>query len=252
MYINLKTADGVFIGFDFTLVVVSVLLTCYLATVFIPSRYTAFDPVEDWTVAIIGTFLFFASVFIHDMAHMIVAMIIGLNVRCIVFSPLGGVLFVNSNYNRDQNIHSFRMQMKVAPAGPAASFIVSALFGLSWWLEFQDMSGGSSIGGSFLIKDAVHLLLYYAAIFNAFLTIVNLVPLLPFDGGSMLYAFLLRNNDKRVTALKISRSFVVLLSGVLLGLGSYFLFFGSVFIGLLFLVLIWILQSGLQIYSSKM
>jgi Zn-dependent protease len=252
MYINLRTADGLFIGFDFTLVVVSVLLTCYLAAVFIPTRYSAFDPTMDWTVAIIGTLLFFASLFIHVMAHVIVAMIIGLNFRHIIFSALGGVLLVDTNHNKDKNIDHFPMQMKVSLAGPAASFLLSALFGLSWWLEFQDMSGGSMIGGLFLIKEAVHLLLYYAAILNAFLAIINLVPLFPFDGGSILYAFLLRNNGKSMTALKISRSFVVLLSCLLLGVGSYFLFFGSVFIGLLLLMLIWILQSGLQICRSKL
>jgi Zn-dependent protease len=251
MYINLRTADGLFIGFDFTLVVVSVLLTCYLAAVFLPLHYSAFESMQDWTVAIIGTFLFISSVFIHQMAHMIVAMIVGLNVRHIIFSALGGVLLVDTNHNKDQNIDRFHMQLKVALAGPAASFLLSALFGLSWWLEFQDMSGSSMTGGPFLIKEAVHFLLYYSAVLNAFLAFINLVPLFPFDGGSILYAFLLRNNGKSMTALKISRSFVVLLSCLLLGLGSYFLFFGSVFIGLLLLTFIWILQSGLQIYRSS-
>jgi Zn-dependent protease len=246
VYVKLMTVHDVQIGFDFTLLVTSVIMTGYIAVILTPSRYPMLNPLQDWIVAITGAASFFVSLLIHEMSHSIAAMIFGFKIRHIIFSTFGGALSYNRDQSEDRRSEgSHKRRLKVAMAGPAMSFVMSALFGLSWWLQSRVVAVES-----LPIKEAIQSILYYAAVFNGFLGLVNLVPILPFDGGNILRILLLRSNKKRGITMKISQRIVILISCGLLALATYFLFSGSLLIGVSVILSIWILQSEWQIYRS--
>jgi Zn-dependent protease len=246
VYLKLMTVHDVQIGFDFTLLVTAVIMTGYIAAILTPSRFPMLNPLQDWIVAITAAAMFFVSLLIHEMSHSIAAMIFGFKIRHIIFSTFGGVLSYDIDQSEDRRSEGcHKRQLKVAMAGPAMSFVMSALFGLSWWLQSRVVAVES-----LPIKEAIQFTLYYAAVFNGFLGLVNLVPILPFDGGNILRILLLRSNKKRGITVKISQRIVILISCGLLALASYFLFFGSLLIGVSVILSIWILQSEWQIYRS--
>jgi Zn-dependent protease len=247
VYLKLMTLDDVQIGFDFSSLVAAVIITGYIAVFLTPFRYPMLNPWQDGLVAITGVFVFVVSLIIHQMSHSIVAMIFGFKIRHIIFSTFGGFLLLDTNHNGDNSVgYCSHKKLKVAVAGPAASFIMASLFGLSWWFESQDIAGES-----LPIKEAIQFILYYATLFNGFLGLVNLVPALPFDGGLIIRAFGQKEKKEGEMAREISQKILVLISCGLLALASYFLFFDSFFIGLSLILGIWILQSEFQLYTLR-
>lgn len=115
----------------------------------------------------------FACVLVHELAHSVTAIRLGVRVRDIVLLPLGGV----SEMERLPD--DPRREMTIAAAGPAASvalavvaLVGSAALGQHWWPP-------ALWGGSVLAR---------VGWINAVLAGFNLLPVLPMDGGRLLRA----------------------------------------------------------------
>ena len=87
----------------------------------------AINPItENWSVSLvfglIATVIFFASIFIHEFAHALVARMEKLRVVEIVLHPFGGL----TRFGHEPETP--RAEFRIAIAGPAASFILSVVF----------------------------------------------------------------------------------------------------------------------------
>jgi Zn-dependent protease len=210
-----------------------------------PSHFPNFTNVEYWLISIICAIVLFVSLLIHEMAHLMVAMRLGINVRQTVLFIFGGVSDIEEQEKEPgRKTNLIKLEIEIALIGPVVNFIMAGLFGISWWLDSQN-----AIEGVFTIKQATELVLYYASIWNAFLGLTNLIPASPLDGGRILYAILIKwrktNFDQ---ATKISLKCGTLISYGIIGLGLFFLFKGLIIDGFWLMLIAWFLQAGIQTY----
>jgi Zn-dependent protease len=71
---------------------------------------------------VLTTLVFFASIFLHELAHAVVARMEGVQVVEIVLHPFGGLTRLRHEPETP------RAEFRIAIAGPAASFLLALLF----------------------------------------------------------------------------------------------------------------------------
>lgn len=120
----------------------------------------------------ITTLLFFASVFLHELAHSLVARRGGLRVTRVTLFIFGGVSQMDREPQRPG------VELRMAVAGPLMSLVLSGAF-----------YGAARIPGVSSLP-AVVVVLEYLGIINLSLGIFNLLPGFPLDGGRVLRAAL--------------------------------------------------------------
>ncbi|MFV0315545.1 MAG: site-2 protease family protein [Microthrixaceae bacterium] len=145
------------------------LLTWTFASGLLPSQVPQRLPVVYWSAGIVGALAFLASLLGHEIAHAVVARRNGVGVRGITLWMFGGVAQLEGDPP------SPGAEFRIAAAGPAASFAMGAL----------------AIGGSVAINSIDGpqvwvVMLAYLGLLNGFLTVFNLLPGAPLDGGRIL------------------------------------------------------------------
>jgi Zn-dependent protease len=121
------------------------------------------------------TVVFFASIFLHEYAHAVVAKMEGLHVVEIVLHPFGGLTRFRSEPETP------RAEFRVAIAGPAASFVLAVLFAV-----IATIATAAEM-------DILVILSATLAVGNFLLAVFNLFPGYPLDGGRVLRAYLWRS-----------------------------------------------------------
>lgn len=91
MSLQLGRIKGIPIRLHFTLVIVSFLVVWALATMLMPEIYPGLNTTAYWFMGVVGAIILFVSVLLHELAHSIVALKYGLDVREIVLYIFGGV-----------------------------------------------------------------------------------------------------------------------------------------------------------------
>lgn len=129
-----------------------------------------------WSVA--GVVLLLGSVFLHELAHALVAQRAGLEVSRISVTFLGGHTTLGSGAERPG------ASALVAAVGPTTNLVIGAA---AW------------AGGRLAPAGALAVLLGVTALVNAFVGIFNLVPGLPLDGGRVLEAAVWAATGRRAT-----------------------------------------------------
>lgn len=120
------------------------------------------------------TLIFFASIFLHELAHAVAARMEGVQVVEIVLHPFGGLTRLRHEPETP------RAEFRIAIAGPAASFLLALLFlGI---MEITNLLGTNIIAPLFFLL----------CLLNFLLAVFNLFPGYPLDGGRLLRAYLWR------------------------------------------------------------
>jgi Zn-dependent protease len=117
-------------------------------------------------IAFAFVLLLFASVFLHEVAHALMARRRGHHVTELAVTLLGGHTAYTGAVRRPAD------GALVAAVGPLTNVLLAALF----WLLYQVQP----------VASIPALLLYAAAFSNAFVAVFNLLPGLPLDGGQIL------------------------------------------------------------------
>jgi Zn-dependent protease/predicted transcriptional regulator len=183
--IDLVRIAGIQIAIDFSWVIIFLLVLFSLAAGYFPSAYPGHAADAYWAIGLAATFLFFASVVIHELAHAVVANRLGQPVRRITLFVFGGMAHLSREPRNP------RTEMMIAAVGPLTSLILAGAF-WAW------AAGGANAGFGPLTVA----MLSYLAFINLALAIFNLLPGFPLDGGRLLRGFLwLRWGDlRRATA----------------------------------------------------
>ena len=147
--------------------IIFVLITVSLATQF-TAQHAGWTPAQHWTLGIVTSLLFFASVIFHEMAHSVVAKQYKIPVVSITLFVFGGL----SQISRESS--SARQEFNIAIAGPASSFFLAGIFFLI----------ARFAGGIEMLAAAAKWLAWINLSLGAF----NLVPGFPLDGGRILRA----------------------------------------------------------------
>jgi len=215
---------GIDINIDSSWIVIFVLFTWSLAWAYFPQEYPGWSVPLYWLFGFLTSLVVFVSVLVHELAHSVVAIKNGEEVRSITLFILGGVAQISGE--PEKPLKEFSM----AVAGPAASFVLAGFFyGLQAALE--------------TVSTPLHASARYLALINLVLGIFNLLPGFPMDGGRVLRSIVwkITGNLKKATRIaSISgqvMAFLMIFIGIIRFLRSDF--------GGLWLVLIgWFLHNA--------
>jgi Zn-dependent protease/predicted transcriptional regulator len=164
-------------GFDVWLdaswLLLAALISWTMAEAVFPSVAPRLTVATYWWMAIATTIGFLFSIVFHEMSHSLVARHYGMPIRGITLFLFGGVA------EMEQEPPSAKSEFLMAAAGPAASFVLSAVF-------FTLLA----LAGAWRFPTAVKGTLWYLGYLNGVLALFNLIPAFPLDGGRMLRAAL--------------------------------------------------------------
>jgi len=147
----------------------------------------------------------FGSVVVHELAHALVALRNGINVRAIMLLPIGGVTLMDEETYRNPNPSR---DMRIAAAGPLVNIVLAVFFGsatLLLWPE-ANLFGRPFVHSANLVRS-----LFWS---NLFLGLFNLLPAYPLDGGRVLRAWFTRRMDSvhaTRRAVSIGQFFAILM-----------------------------------------
>lgn len=165
----------------------------------------ALPPATAWTLGLIITAGLFISVFGHELSHALMARAEGIDVEEIVLHPFGGLTRMR---NAPENP---RAELRIAVAGPAASF----LFGILAFAAARIAAVGN-YAGTFVV-------FFLIAGGNLLLVLFNLFPGYPLDGGRVLRAMLWRKSGNMQDATRKAGICGILIAATLILFGVYIL-----------------------------
>jgi len=160
-------------------------------------------PSTAWILGFITTAGLFLSVFGHELSHALMARAEGIGIEEIVLHPFGGLARLK---NEPQNP---RAELRIAIAGPAASF----LFAILAFLAAKIAAVGN--------YEATYVVFFLIASGNLLLALFNLFPGYPLDGGRVLRAILWRSSGNMQDATRKAGICGILIGGVLILFGVY-------------------------------
>jgi Zn-dependent protease len=156
---------GISIGINYTWFIVFALVTLSLATAYFPVRYPNWSATGYWSMGLLTSVLFFASVLFHELAHSVVAQTWSIPVKNITLFIFGGVS--NIAHDPDRPLAEFL----IAVVGPLSSLVLALGFGVLWLAgELVGLSPLAALG-------------LYLGTINLSLAVFNMVPGFPLDGG---------------------------------------------------------------------
>lgn len=167
------------------------------------SIYPRMGGLERGEIAVAIALAFFACLAAHELAHALVSRRFGISVRGITLFLFGGVAEIEGEIDRPGP------EFAVALVGPAVSLGLASTFGLV------------AVAASDRGWRAVEALFGTLALVNLGVTLFNLVPGLPLDGGRLLRAGLWRltGNRRRATRIAAGGGRVLAVALALLGGG---------------------------------
>lgn len=160
---------GIPIRVDASWIVIFVLATWSMARGILPALHPGWPPALTFAVAATTATLFFFSVLWHEVAHSLVALANGLQVREITLFVFGGASQMDDEPERP------RTEFIVALAGPVASLVLGGLWLLVALAARRALAPVATVAS-------------LMAQVNISLGIFNLVPGFPLDGGRILRA----------------------------------------------------------------
>lgn len=166
----------------------------------------AHDVFLSTVLGLAGVALFFASIFLHELAHAAAARLENLQVVEIVLHPFGGL----ARFARAPQTP--RAEFNIALAGPAASFVLALAFaGLTAAVNFAGM-------------DILAMVLLLLAVSNFMLAAFNLFPGYPLDGGRVLRAYLWKSGKDLNDATRLTAycGQVIAIGLGIIGIGLFF------------------------------
>lgn len=177
---------------------------------------------------VLTTVIFFASIFIHELAHAFVARMEGIQVVEIILHPFGGL----ARFRREPDTP--RAEFRIAIAGPAASFLLALVFmGL--------MIASNSLGEDIILSPLFFLLF----LLNFLIAVFNMFPGYPLDGGRVLRAYLWKRGTDLNEATTLTGRFGQIISAVMIIFGIFIAaVHGQFFMGL------WTILVGVFLFDS--
>ena len=227
--VKLGRIAGIPVGLHYSWFIIAFLITLSLVERF-QNVAPEWGAIGAWSVALVTSILFFATLLLHELAHSLVAKSRGLRVSAITLFALGGVSQIESEAS------DAKSEFWIGFVGPLASLIIGLtcllLARIAGWLP------GSEPG------TPVPAVLLWLGYINLGLAGFNMIPGYPLDGGRVLRAAIwwITKNAERATRLAAKIGQVVAFILILLGLVRFF--FGGNFGGLWLTFIGWFLLDA--------
>jgi Zn-dependent protease/predicted transcriptional regulator len=205
--------------------IIFALITLSLRTQF-NSQHPAWSPAQHWSLGVITSLLFFASVLFHELAHSVVAMRYKIPVVSITLFVFGGLARIG------REAATAGQEFNIAIAGPISSYFLSGAFYLL-----------AHHSGRFEMLGAAA---WWLSGINAALATFNLAPGFPLDGGRVLRAIAWGITKDFAKATRIASRSGQLLAYLLILFGVWQAFNGNWVNGLWLAFIGWFLRTAAQ------
>ncbi len=206
-------------------VIIFFLVTFQLAIQF-TQEHPRWSATQHWTVGIVTSLLFFASVLFHELAHSVVAQYYKIQVVSITLFIFGGVARIGREPSKA--IQEFN----IAVAGPLASFFLYGVFyGLTRIFPYSEMLGA---------------LAAWLAFINVRLASFNLIPGFPLDGGRIFRAIVWGSTKNYVRATRMAGTSGKLVAYGIILYGAWHAMRGEWSAGLWLVFIGWFLLNAAQ------
>jgi Zn-dependent protease/predicted transcriptional regulator len=227
--IPIGRAFGISLRLHYSWFLIFVLVTWALAAAYFPIYYPNWSLTLKIAAGVITSFLFFASVLVHELMHSIVAVREGIKIQAITLFFLGGVSQMSGEPKTAGD--EFRM----AAAGPFSSLILGGVFlGI-----FYALSGVDSLAVQFVAAISK-----YLGIINILLGVFNLIPGFPLDGGRVLRSLIWWRSRNLQRATKIASNIGRIIGFLFIFGGIWLAFIGNFFNGLWLVLIGWFLETA--------
>jgi Zn-dependent protease/predicted transcriptional regulator len=164
------------------------------------------SPAQQWSVAVFTSFLFFASLLFHELAHSVVAQHYKIRVLSITLFIFGGV----ASIERDPS--KAIQEFNIAIAGPLSSGLLAGLF-YGLFLLFPS-------------NETVATLSVCLATTNGWLAVFNLLPGFPLDGGRIFRAIIWGATGNFSKATRVAGGSGRLIAYAMILLGGFYVLKG--------------------------
>ncbi|MDO8567248.1 MAG: site-2 protease family protein [Dehalococcoidales bacterium] len=220
---------GISLRLHWTWFFIFILVTWALVTSYFPTAYPEWTLSMKIAAGLITSFLFFASVLIHELMHSVVAIHEGIQVHSITLFILGGVSQMTSEPKKPGD--EFRM----AIAGPASSLVIGGVFAVI----FLSVRGNFAPAAQFVAGIS-----YWLGLINIMLGVFNLVPGFPLDGGRVLRSIIWWRSKNLTSATKIASNIGRAVGFLFIFGGIYLVFTGNWVNGVWFALIGWFLENA--------
>ncbi len=221
---------GIPIEVDLSWALIFLVLTSGLASGFVTRYFPFFNDRWKWIIAAFVVVVLFTCILLHELAHCWVARRYNLPVEGITLFVFGGVARLTGEPD------SPAVELKMAVAGPAMSFLLAMGCGaLAWSIDMFPFLGQSEE------------IFRYLADMNLMLAAFNLLPGFPMDGGRVLRACIWRLSGNPLKATRIASAFGQAVGLSIIAFGAWMAYhggMGSIVQGLWLAVLGWFLTDA--------
>lgn len=225
--ISLGKVFGIPLRLHYTWFIIFVLVT--ISLVLYPLVGPPYPPIAQRIIlGILTSFLFFASIVTHELAHSILAIRNNIPVKEITLFVFGGVSQITKEATHP------RAELSIAIVGPLTSLALAGIFyGLHLLLaETQQILAAS--------------LMQWLALVNVILAVFNLIPGFPLDGGRIFRALVWHRTRNYHKATRIATTvgqgiaYVFIAGGIAIIFAPFLLWFN----GLWFIFIGWFLRDA--------
>jgi Zn-dependent protease/CBS domain-containing protein len=237
---------GIDIYIDWSWLFIFALVTWNLAVAVFPTVHPEWSLWLTVGVSLAASFLFFASVLAHELAHSVVARARGLPVQRITLFIFGGAADIG------REPPSPKSEFLIAVVGPIMSIALGVLFtGIGLLLiNGAGLFGSNALTTLATLSPVATLMLWLGPI-NFLLGIFNMVPGFPLDGGRILRSIVWGISGNMVLSTRVATfagqlvAWLFIFTGIAMVFGISVPIFGSGIIGGLWLVFIgWFLNNA--------
>jgi len=226
---------GVEIRLDYSWFILLFLILGSLAGALFPAYAPEVSRLGHLAMGVAGTFLFFASLLLHELGHAVAARFRGMEVEGITLFIFGGMARTRSEPGSPGD------EFIVAGMGPLVSFALAAGFYLV-----------AAMGTRWDVGSAVTVTAETLGYLNLLLAVFNLLPGFPLDGGRLLRAALWKVTGSLRRATAAAAGVGRLLGWAIIAIGIWSLLSAGAFIAGLWMVFIgWFLtQAARSAYQT--
>ncbi len=216
---------GIDIRIDSSWIIIFAIITWMLAGYYFPSQYAKWPLWQYLLIGAVTSLLFFVSVLLHELAHSLVALKQGEEVRSITLFILGGVAEITEEPRKPSR------EFYMAFVGPLSSLAIALVFLALWyWLRY--------------FNQPLAALCRYLALINFVLGIFNLIPGFPMDGGRILRAAIWKITGNLRKATRIASITGQSIAFLMILFGIWQILMGFFFNGMWIALIGWFIHSA--------
>jgi Zn-dependent protease len=202
-----------------------------------------FDAALGWGTAIVTAILIFASVTVHELAHVRVARRAGIGGNVVVIQLLGGT------YLMEVRPRTWGQELRVALAGPLVSVTLAAVFATIAGAIELGWGGSNDVPQGILAASFVTEVL---ALFNLLLLVTNLIPGYPMDGARVVHAVAWARYGRDDVATKVASRVGRIVGFGVMAVGAVIIVLVDLWPGLALIVAGWLLVGSSRILDRRL